>query len=385
MNFLKVIYRTDQPRKDGSNPFCLQLIHERTKKLITIKMVFCTPEFYDTKTNRIKLTHPYGKGLNTIIERELHRANSIIIDAQNKGETLTLKMFTDRYNGINTAINQDFYAFINSEIELERKKDTKAVSTVDKDMGQLNKLKRFCDKLNFNDITEGFLADYEKYMRVTLKNQKSSSNNGLKFIRKYLNTAVKKEFTTNYPFKNYKLKADNFEGKKHLTDSEFKTLKDYFDSLPSNHLHYRPLKSFVFSCYTGLRYGDNSSFTLNDIVNDCITINTEKTGKTVTIPLVPQAKALINYALAPNVPNLNTPCGQVCNRVLKEVAKALNIRQNITTHTARHTFGCLALNNGVSKETVQAIFGHSTSKQTDHYARLNDKTKIAEMAKLNNV
>jgi hypothetical protein len=101
-------------------------------------------------------------------------------------------MFNDRYNSINTAINQDFYAFINCEIELERKKDTNAVSTVDKDKGQLNKLKWFYEKLNFNDIKEGFLADYEKYMRVTLKNQKSSSTTLESLYARDLNTTLKK-------------------------------------------------------------------------------------------------------------------------------------------------------------------------------------------------
>jgi integrase len=118
----------------------------------------------------------------------------------------------------------------------------------------------------------------------------------------------------------------------------------------------------LFSCYTGLRYGDNKKFTLNDIENNCINVLTEKTKKVVVIPLLPQAKELLNYELAVNLPNLNTPCDQTCNRALKEIALACKIHKPISTHYARHTFACIALNNGVSKPTVQSFLGHKANK-----------------------
>ncbi len=46
------------------------------------------------------------------------------------------------------------------------------------------------------------------------------------------------------------------------------------------------------------------------------------------------------------------------------------INKPITTHYARHTAACLALNNGVRIETVSKMLGHANIKTTQVYAKL---------------
>lgn len=385
INFPKVIYRTDQPKKDGSNPFCLQIHLNGKKKQITIP-VWCKPSFVDTKTTRIKYTHPDCQKLNLLIESKYKKAYDIIYNAQLKDEPITMEGFLLKYNReqIHHSYN-DFFAFVENEIKLEEKKANKAAGTIKKYGFQLNKLRAYKSKLEFNDITTTFLANFEEYMRETLNNEKGGSNNTLKMIRKFLYVAIKRGLTTNNPFKDYQIKEDSNGEIKFLNIEEFHKIKNYFKTLDTKHKHYLTLKSFIFCCCTGLRYGDGKRFKLSDLNNNCILIKTQKTKKTVSVPIISAAKELLNYDLDPNLPNLKTPCDQTCNRALKEVAKICKINKSITTHYARHTFGCIALNNGMSRETVQAIYGHSTSKQTDHYAILNNDTKITEMTKLEGV
>lgn len=385
VNLPKLIYRTDQPKKDGSNTFYLQIHFNGVKKCISL-YVSCTPEYYDSKNNRVKKSHPLSEKYNNTIDFELLKASNIILDARISNEPISINWFVDRYYGEKKNFKKtDFLAFIESEIELEKKKANKVIGTIKKYGFQLNKLRRYKPKLEFNDITETFLADFEEYMRETLNNDKGGSNNTLKFIRRFLYVAIKKGLTNNKPFDNYQIKEERNGEIKFLNEAEFQRIKEYFKTLNPKHKHYLTLKSFIFCCCTGLRYGDGKRFKLNDINENSLLIKTQKTNKTVSVPLLPLAKELINYELSPNLPNLQTPCDQTCNRALKEIAKICKINKAITTHYARHTFGCMALNNGVSREIVQAIYGHSTSKQTDHYAILNNDTKVSEMAKLESV
>ncbi|MFV0330178.1 MAG: tyrosine-type recombinase/integrase [Dysgonomonas sp.] len=49
---------------------------------------------------------------------------------------------------------------------------------------------------------------------------------------------------------------------------------------------------------------------------------------------------------------------------------------------ARHTFATYSLNKGVPLNTVSKALGHSSIKQTEHYANLAGETIIEDMKKL---
>lgn len=52
------------------------------------------------------------------------------------------------------------------------------------------------------------------------------------------------------------------------------------------------------------------------------------------------------------------------------VIKRCNFTKKLHTHSLRHTFACLCLAKGLSKEQVQLLMGHSSIKNTEIYARL---------------
>ncbi len=68
---------------------------------------------------------------------------------------------------------------------------------------------------------------------------------------------------------------------------------------------------------------------------------------------------------------LPVPCNQKMNSYLKEIADFCGIKKNITTHTARHTFGTtITLANNVPLQDVSVMLGHASTRMTQHYARV---------------
>ena len=62
------------------------------------------------------------------------------------------------------------------------------------------------------------------------------------------------------------------------------------------------------------------------------------------------------------------------NAYLKEIAAICNFNKELTFHIARHTFATtVTLSNGVPIESVSKMLGHSSIKQTQHYAKVLDK------------
>ena len=73
------------------------------------------------------------------------------------------------------------------------------------------------------------------------------------------------------------------------------------------------------------------------------------------------------------------------NSYLKEIAVACDIKKNLTTHLARHTFATtVTLSNGVPIESVSKMLGHTSLKTTQIYAKVLDSKLIDDMAKLKN-
>lgn len=62
---------------------------------------------------------------------------------------------------------------------------------------------------------------------------------------------------------------------------------------------------------------------------------------------------------------------QKYNQFLKGIGIAIGCSFPLTTHIARHTFACtIALGQGIPKEVLQIMMGHSSIKTTEIYAKL---------------
>lgn len=79
---------------------------------------------------------------------------------------------------------------------------------------------------------------------------------------------------------------------------------------------------------------------------------------------------------------LPVPTNQKMNGYLKEIADLCGIKKQLTTHQSRHSFVTLALNNGVSIESVSKMLGHASFRMTLGYANVTNRKIGSQMNKM---
>ncbi len=60
------------------------------------------------------------------------------------------------------------------------------------------------------------------------------------------------------------------------------------------------------------------------------------------------------------------------NAYMKEIAAVCGIDKVLTTHCARHTFACMAVEYGMPIDVLAKILGHSNTNMTRHYAKFSE-------------
>jgi integrase len=182
-----------------------------------------------------------------------------------------------------------------------------------------------------------------------------------------------------------------YSGKIKVTDATYLTadeLKRIENKIFSIDRLERVKDIFLFSCYTGYSPIDALKLTRKNIIQDAdknlwIKTNRQKTGTKANVPILPPVLKIINKyqfegdELLPKISN------QKMNAYLKEIADLVGIDKNLTWYVARHTFATtVTLGNGVKMENVSAMLGHTTIKQTQHYAKVLDQNVGRDMQKL---
>ena len=153
---------------------------------------------------------------------------------------------------------------------------------------------------------------------------------------------------------------------------------------------------FIFSCYTGLAYIDVKGLKQDHIGigidgEKWIFKNRQKTETKSKIPILPIAEEIIQkYSSYPRCMNENSLLpiltNQKMNAYLKEIADIVGLDKKLTWYVARHTFATtVTLGNGIKIENVSAMLGHTTIRQTQHYAKVLDANVLNDMNKLASV
>ena len=152
---------------------------------------------------------------------------------------------------------------------------------------------------------------------------------------------------------------------------------------------------FLFCCLTGLSYIDVKTLCPAHLYKDNegklwihkarVKITTHKESCTSNVPLLePELVILEKYKdwnpESPEGPCFPIPSNQKMNEFLKEIATLCRVNKRLTVHVTRHTFATtVTLANDVALQNVSKMLGHSSTRMTQHYARVLDNSIMKDM------
>lgn len=184
---------------------------------------------------------------------------------------------------------------------------------------------------------------------------------------------------------------------------DFRAIKEYILSSKSKH-RIRNYTLVAVGCTLGLRYGDLARLIVRDVfekdgsIRQYVELFEQKTGKktkNVITPIAQEALAIYKAERFPDnkfdLETLSEPlfCSQKRNpdgtprpiaisqafRILQEAAAGAGLKQHVSTHSLRKTYGYMArkgaskagMNEGSVMDILQSKFKHSDQRITMHY------------------
>ena len=263
-------------------------------------------------------------------------------------------------------------------------------------------LREFVENKGVQDISIGTITEdlFEEY-RFFLKKRglkASTVNSNLCWLSRLMFRAVSKRIIRCNPFENAKYEKEEkkirFLQKSDVMKLMAMSMNDKEAELTR--------QMFIFSCFTGLAISDIENLKYKHIQTAAdgqkyIRKERQKTKVEFVVPLHPIAEAIINYYRKEQARNeeqqmvkekgdslvFQPHCSRsVMGKNLSIVGKACGIRQRLSYHVARHTFGTMSLSAGIPIESIAKMMGHASISSTQVYAQVTDKKISKDMDRL---
>nr|WP_281548474.1 site-specific integrase [Alistipes onderdonkii] len=248
------------------------------------------------------------------------------------------------------------------------------------------------DDIRLSAVSYGYLDGFNTYLQTAHRCHHNGAVNILDCLRNFMLYCLRNEWVEKNPFKNYKLKEVAPPPKEHLSKKEIELLME--KQMPNLRLE-NVRDIFAFCCLTGLAFADvkelkREHLTTDEQGNMWIHKPREKTAVMSTIPLLKQPKAILQkYAFDLHCMEsgklLPVPSNQKMNAYMSEIATICGLNKKLTTHCARHTFACLAVEYGMPIDVLAKILGHTNTNMTRHYAKFSEQLIGREMQKIGHI
>lgn len=381
-------------KKDVKVPIYLRLTVNGQRSELSISRKV-DPEKWNARTGKMKGTNLGANQLNSYLDLVRNKINKIHAQLIDKNQPFTSADIKDLYKGKNTKLKMLIQLFDEHNTQMEKLVGIefalgtyKRYHTTRSHVAEYVKSEYGKNDIPIRDVDLKFIKGFEYFLKVA---KECNHNSALKYVnnfKKIIRIAVGNEWITKDPFYNYKVQFKTVE-REFLSKEELQALID--KEIEGERLNV-VRDMFVLCCFTGLAYVDIQKLRPDEIYQNAeggfyIKSKRTKTDTGYTIPLLPTAVAIIEkYKDHPKALNKNCVIpvlsNQKSNAYLKEIADRCNIKKNLTTHLARHTFATtVTLTNGVPIETVGKMLGHKNLRTTQHYAKIID-SKVEEDMKV---
>mgnify|MGYP003670265097 CR=1 FL=1 len=254
----------------------------------------------------------------------------------------------------------------------------------------LKLLNQFNPTIKFTDLNFALVDSLHQFM-VNKGHCNSTSQKRHKIFKSYLNKALKLELITRNPYDQFIIPTP-IVNKIALTFNEIKQLQNVnLDAQPKRLSKVRDM--FLFSVYTGLRWGDIVSLTGQNLIeNDTsliLNIKAEKTNKVLELDLklMFNGKAeVIARKYLPEDQNIKLFKGiynAFANKSIKIIAELAGIKKSLTYHVSRHTAATL-ISQKAGVLVAQQILQHGKLATTQQYLHLSNQERDQALTNVSN-
>jgi len=349
--------------------------------------IYCKPEDWNTRNGEVK-TERTNNELKAFRGR-LEQIYDHIIKEQGVVSSELLKNTIAGINSVPTFLLQA------GEVELERLRirsieiNSKSTCRQSK-LSQLN-LQEFLhsremEDIAFSDITEEFGESFKIFMKTTANRNSNYINRCLTWLNRLIYIAINQEVLRSNPLEDVRYEKIEPAKHRHISKSELKRIMETPMIEPKLELVRR---AFIFSSLTGLAYVDIHRLYPHHIGKTAegrhyIRKQRVKTKVEAFIPLHPIAEQLMNlYNTTDNSkPVFPLPVRDMIWYEINQIGVTVGLKENLSYHQSRHSFGTLLLSAGLSIESIAKMMGHTNITTTQGYAQITEQKISEDMDKL---
>lgn len=237
----------------------------------------------------------------------------------------------------------------------------------------------------FEDITEDFGWGYKLYLK-TKGCGNGHINHCLTWLNRLIYIAVDREILRFNPLADVPYEKKPDYKLKHISRAELQRIME--QPMPER-LQELTRRAFIFSAFTGLSYVDVKRLYPSHIGTTAdgrkyIRINRKKTDVESFIPLHPVAEQILSLynTTDDSRPIFPLPKRDMLWYCIHEIGIVAGVKENLSYHASRHSFGTLTLSAGVSIESISKMMGHTNIRTTQGYAKVTDDKISKDMDRL---
>lgn len=371
--------RKDRVNKSGLAPVILQVIINSKRLTIPLKVSWPVDRFDNTAG--IFLERKKGDGeasdYNLLAAKEVAKINEIFIYYRHSDFELSTAQFNKEYSRFGA--KRDFLAWAKLEVEDRYMANRIELQTKKNSLSCLRKIEGWQKEVKFSDLDGEWMANLQAYLKNKVGMKINTVHGILKTVKVYARIAHQQGIAVDMnAISSFKLPKGT--GKLiYLTPEELTKLWNHYNLESIKPSHKQVLRQFLFSTLTGLRFSDIERVTWKEIEGDVLHFEPYKTRnieKRVRVILLEEAFDLIENKKGKL---FNTQKLQPTNRLLKDIARECNIRKNLSTHVARHTFATEFLRRKGQLHVLQKALGHSKIGTTMIYAHVDEAIMREQM------
>lgn len=392
-----IYIKKDKAKHNGDCPLYIKVIYNRKSITIATGKYISEERWKQTDNLRRVLRLDKEKVLKEFLDLYVLKIGKIYNQLERENEKISIEDFKLKILGKEL---EQIKPCLLDIIEVHNVHFSKLVAIGERSKASLQKYERVKELIRiFNlktfgtetviieKINSSYIYNLESYLKFEseYKGKLGIQNNSLvkyfKNLKTICNHAIKMEIIEKNPFNLYSGKIKVIDAT-YLTADELNRIENKTFSVERLE---RVKDIFLFSCYTGYAPVDALKLTRKNIVQDAdknlwIKTNRQKTGTKANVPILPPVLKIINKYQFEGEELLPKISNQKMNAYLKEIADLIGLDKNLTWYVARHTFATtVTLGNGIKMENVSAMLGHTTIKQTQHYAKVLDSSISADM------